>query len=125
MLRRKTIIVALTAASLLTTIFSSARAENPTNVNSLAEENVTVTGESLQGIEPKNINDYNNRGTSITEVTIEREQPEDNSLKTGNEFFDSLMSPSNQPRKPLNEGLDQNTGDRSTSKGGTVPLVNF
>lgn len=126
MLGRKRIIVALTTVSLLTTIFSSAIADNPTNVDSLAEENVTLTGESLEGIEPKNItNDSRNRATSLTEVTIEREQPQDDSLKTGNEFFDSLMQPSNQPTKPIDEGLNQNSGDNPTNQGGTVPLINF
>lgn len=123
---RKRIILALTAISLLTTVFSSAIAENAIDVDSLAEENVTVTGESLQGIEPKNTtNDSNNRATSITGITIEREEPQNNTLKTGNEFIDSLMTPSNKPNKPLDEGLDKNNGDRSTMKGGTIPFVSF
>ena len=123
---RKRIILALTAISLLTTIFSSAIAENPTDVESLAEENVALTGESLQGIQPKNITeDSNNRATSITGVTIEREEPQNNSLKTGNEFIDSLMTPSNKPNEPLAEGLDKNNGDRSTMRGGKIPIANF
>ncbi len=127
MIVRKRIVLTLTAISLFTSIFSSAIAQNVTDVNSLSEENVTLTGESLQGIEPENINnDSQNRAKHLTEVTIEREKDEDgNVLKTGNEFLDSLMTPQKQPSKPLDEGLNKNQGDRPDSSGGTVPLVSF
>lgn len=105
----------------------SARAENFTDANNPAEEDITLTGESLQGIEPKNIsNDSNDGQNPLTEVTIERDKTQNNNgLKTGNEFIDSLIEQPQTPKNPLDEGFDKNQGDRSTMPGGTIPLVNF
>lgn len=117
----------ITVTSLFTYNFYSANAENLTDVNNLAEEDITLTGESLQGIEPKSIsNDSNDGQNTLTEVTIERDKTQNNNgLKTGNEFIDSLIEQPQTPKNPLDEGFDKNQGDRSTMPGGTIPLVNF
>ncbi len=126
MFKRTKILLALTVISLTTTFVSSANAENVTDVNSFAEEDVTLTGESLQGIEGQNINqNSSNSATRMTEVTIEREKPQ-NTIETGNEFIDSMINRQAQPKTPtVEEGLSKNQGDRNDSSGGTVPLFNF
>ena len=127
MLISKKLIFALTTTSVLTVTFDSSLAENPSSVDTMAQENITFTGESLQGIEPRSVaNDTSNPQKPVTAITVEREEPQNNGvLSTGNDFLDSLMAPSGRKNKPIDEGLNKNQGDRPTSRGGKVPLVNF
>lgn len=90
------------------------------------DENIHTTKESLQGIDSRSVADKFDRDqTPKLNVTIEREEKSNNSFSTGNEFIDSLMNNSNNPKPPATEyQLNTNKGD-VPSGGGTLPLINF
>ncbi len=88
------------------------------------EENVTFTGDSLQGLDSSNLTG-NQSNTPQWDVTIEREKQKP-SFSTGNEFFDSLLEKQSEGKPPSAEQkLKTNQGDVPVNQGGTIPLLSF
>jgi hypothetical protein len=68
---------------------------------------------------------FDRNQTPKLNVTIEREEKQNNSFSTGNEFIDSFINNSASPKTPNTEyQLNTNKGD-VPSGGGTLPLINF
>ncbi|WP_017296285.1 hypothetical protein [Geminocystis herdmanii] len=89
------------------------------------DENIHTTKDSLQGIDSRSVADkFDRNQTPKLNVTIEREEKPNNSFSTGNEFIDSLMNNSGNPKPATEYQLNTNKGD-VPSGGGTLPLINF
>lgn len=88
------------------------------------EEDVSITGDSLQGLDSSSLAG-NQSNTPKWDVTVEREKKQP-SFSTGNEFFDSLLQKQSEPTKTsTEEKINTNKGDVPVNQGGTIPLFNF
>lgn len=89
------------------------------------DENISVTGDSLQDLDSKSVADnFSQDKTPKLDVTIERENQPSNNFSTGNEFIDSLMNKPATPKTVAPIELNTNKGD-VPGGGGTIPFVNF
>lgn len=88
------------------------------------EEDVTLTGNSLQGLDSSSLAE-NQSNTPQWDVTIEREKQKP-SFSTGNKFFDSLLEKQSQPKTaPREANFNSNQGDVPVNQSGTIPLFSF
>ena len=96
-----------------------------TSSDNLEAENVTLTGESLQGLSSENLEtDYGYQDTSEIEVTLE--QQEEEQTGTGNQLVDTLINNATGVSSPIYtiDKINTNQGDNSSSSG-TFPFANF
>ena len=98
-----------------------------TNTDNLEAENVTITGESLQGLSSENLEtDYGYQDTSEIEITLEKQ--EEQATGTGNQLVDTLINTAAggglSPIYTIDK-INTNQGDTSNSGSGTIPFANF
>ena len=98
-----------------------------TNTETLDSENVTLTGESLQGLSSENLEtDYGYQDTSEIEITLEKQEQQ--TTGTGNQLVDTLINTAAggglSPIYTIDK-INTNQGDTSNSGSGTIPFANF
>ena len=89
------------------------------------DDNITVSGESLRGIETQSINgseDYQQK-TPKLDVTIEKQKESSDT----DMLFEGLVEESNKNEPPIYtiEKINTNSGERGNSPSGTIPLGSF
>jgi hypothetical protein len=92
--------------------------------NSL-EEDITFTGESLQGIQAPRIEaNYSNESTPKLDVML---KPERQTSGNGDVLFEGLLDSPKNNNSPIYtfDKINTNQGDTTDSQGATMPLVNF
>ncbi len=88
------------------------------------EPDVTLTGESLQGINSESIEDnYYDREVTNLKMTVESQKKS----VTGNELLDSFIGQPQTEESPAYtlERINTNTGDTPEFSGGTIPITSF
>ena len=98
-----------------------AMAQTTSNV----EDNITFSGESLQGIETQSINgseDYQQK-TPKLDVTIEKQKESSDT----DVLFEGLVEESNKNEPPIYtiDKINTNSGEGRNSQSGTIPLGSF
>lgn len=89
-------------------------------------EDVSLTGDSLQGLDSRSISEgLNSDKTPRLNVILERDNKPENKFSTGNEFIDSLMNNPSSTKSTTIDAINTNKGDVPTTGSGTIPLVNF